>query len=50
MEIWYQIKEKNGWRRVSHDTYRAYTGDKRILGPTHGIVLLQKYLQPMRWI
>lgn len=50
MEIWYQIKTEDGWERVDFETYYAYDGVKRIWGPTHGIALLQKHLQPLRWM
>ena len=49
MEIWYQIKVENRWITVDYDAYAWFDGKKRILGPTHGIALVQKYLQPLRY-
>ena len=49
MEIWYQIKATNGWITVDYDAYAGFDGEKRIWGPTHGIVMVQKYLQSLRW-
>lgn len=48
MEIWPMIND-NGWRRVTWEEYEAFTGEKKLWGPTHGMALLQKYLQPLRW-
>ena len=49
MEIWPYIND-NGWKRVTWEEYEAFSGEKELRGPTWGVALVQKYLQPLRWL
>jgi len=49
MKLLYFIFADNAWKQVTYDEYHAYNGRKEIRPPHYGLILLQKYLAPLRW-
>lgn len=49
MKILYFIYAGNAWKQVTYDEYHAFNGRKEIRPPHYGLILLQKYLAPLRW-
>ena len=49
MKMLYFIFTDNAWKQVPYDEYHAFNGRKEIRPPHWGMILLQKYLGPLRW-
>ena len=50
MDIQHWIKKDGNWQKVDADTYEAFDGEKELRSPNAGLILLQKYLLPLRWM
>ncbi|MBQ1776623.1 MAG: hypothetical protein IIZ93_00555 [Acidaminococcaceae bacterium] len=49
MKLLYFIFADNAWKQVNYDEYHAFKGRKEIRPPHYGLILMQKYLAPLRW-
>lgn len=49
MKLHYFIKENGEWHQVDWATYHDFDGEKEARAPTYGLMLVQRYLESLRW-
>ena len=48
MRVLYYINDE-GWKQVSYEEYNNFSGEKKQVAPTEGLILLNSLLIPFRW-